>query len=220
MQCQEFEAVLEQTSDLPLPAEAASHAAQCANCRTLTADFNMIASAARELREPEQEPPARVWASLRLQLEAEGILHAPEHLAAAAGKNAGWFSGVLAWMRQPALVASYAAFMVLAAGMAWEQSTRDDIATQPEPPSAATLQTQNKLNNLEVQTETDLQTMDPEVSASLKRDLDIVNNFIAVCEKAVHDEPQDDAARQYLYGAYQQKAELLTAAMDHTRNGD
>jgi hypothetical protein len=219
MQCQEFEAVLEQTSNLPLSAEAASHAAQCANCQALTADLNRIISAARELREPEQEPPARVWASLRLQLEAEGIIHAPEYVAPALEQNGGWLSGVLAWMRRPALVASYAAFMVLAAGLAWEQSN-PEMNTEIQPPSAATLQTQNSLNNLEAQTENDLQSMDPEVTAALKRDLKIVNNFIAVCEKAVREEPQNDTARQYLYGAYQQKAELLTAAMDHTRTGD
>jgi hypothetical protein len=219
MQCQEFEAVLEQTSNLPLSAEAASHAAQCANCQALTADLNRIISAARELREPEQEPPARVWASLRLQLEAEGIIHAPEYVAPAIEQHGGWLSGVLTWMRRPALVASYAAFMVLAAGLAWEQSN-PEMNTEIQPPSAATLQTQNSLNNLEAQTENDLQSMDPEVTAALKRDLKIVNNFIAVCEKAVREEPQNDAARQYLYGAYQQKAELLTAAMDHTRTGD
>lgn len=219
MQCQEFEAVLEQAGNLPLPAEATSHAAKCANCQALTADLNKIISAARDLREPEKEPPARVWASLRLQLEAEGIIHAPEYVASAAEQNAGWFSGVLAWMRRPALVASYAAFMVLAAGLAWEQSN-PEMNTEIQPPSAATLQTQNSLNNLEAQTETDLKSMDPEVTAALKRDLKIVNNFIAVCEKAVREEPKNDAARQYLYGAYQQKAELLTAAMDHTRTGD
>lgn len=219
MQCQEFEAVLEQSSGLPLPAEAGSHLAQCANCQSLAADLNTITSVARELREPEQEPPARLWANLRLQLESEGIIHAPEHVTPAAEQHPGWLSGVLAWMRQPALVASYAAFMVLAAGLAWEQST-PEMDTRPEPPSAATLQTQKNLNQLEAQTESDLQSMDPEVTATLKRDLTIVNNFIAVCEKAVREEPRNDAARQYLYGAYQQKAELLTAAMDHTRTGD
>jgi hypothetical protein len=219
MQCQEFEAVLEQTSDLPLSAEAAAHVAECPQCQGLTADLNKIMLAARELREAEQEPPARVWASLRLQLEIEGIIHAPVIVTPSAEPWAGWISGVVAWMHQPALVASYAAFMVLAAGLAWEQST-PEMETQPQPPSAATLQTRNSLNTLEAQTQTDLQSMDPEVNAAVQRDLKIVNNFIAVCEKAVRDEPQNDAARQYLYGAYQQKAELLTAAMDHTRTGE
>jgi hypothetical protein len=30
----------------------------------------------------------------------------------------------------------------------------------------------------------------------------------------VNEEPQDDLAREYLSGAYQQKAELLSAMMD------
>jgi hypothetical protein len=41
-----------------------------------------------------------------------------------------------------------------------------------------------------------------------------VDDFIADCERRVKEEPQDDLAREYLSGAYQQKAELLAAMMD------
>jgi hypothetical protein len=54
----------------------------------------------------------------------------------------------------------------------------------------------------------------------LRRDLKIVNDFIAVCEKAVREEPKDETARQYLYGAYQQKSQLLTAATEHSWTGE
>jgi UTP:GlnB (protein PII) uridylyltransferase len=116
-------------------------------------------------------------------------------------------------------VATYAALMVLAAGLAWEQSIREpDIQTDVA--SATALNTQNSLNQLEAQTVSDLETTNPEVNAGLRRDLKIVNDFIAVCQKAVREEPQDETARQYLYGAYQQKSELLAAAMAHSRIGD
>jgi hypothetical protein len=65
-----------------------------------------------------------------------------------------------------------------------------------------------------------LDSASPEINSALKKDLEVVNNFIAQCEKAVREEPQDQDARQYLYGAYQQKAELLAVAMDHTRPGE
>jgi hypothetical protein len=52
------------------------------------------------------------------------------------------------------------------------------------------------------------------VDASLRENLQKVDDFIADCERRVKEEPQDDLAREYLSGAYQQKAELLSAMMD------
>jgi hypothetical protein len=52
------------------------------------------------------------------------------------------------------------------------------------------------------------------VDASLRENLQKVDDFIADCERRVREEPQDDLAREYLSGAYQQKAELLSAMMD------
>jgi hypothetical protein len=219
MQCQEFEAVLEQASDQPLSGEAAAHLSQCESCRALTADFETITALARELTEPEVEPPARIWNQLRSQLETEGIIRIPEHVSHAEKEKASWLTGVLAWVRRPALVAIYAALMVLAAGLAWEKANPPAV-TQTDTASTATANTQNSLNQLEAQTENDLETTNPEVNAALHRDLKIVNDFIAVCEKAVREEPQDETARQYLYGAYQQKSELLAAAMAHRRIGE
>lgn len=223
MLCQEFEAVLEQTSDQPIPAEAAAHAAQCGNCRSLAADLESIAAAARELTVPLDEPPSRIWIRLRAQLEEEGIIR-PEAIVPAGfaeddTEKQSWLARLGAWMRRPALVATYAAFMVLAAGIAWEHS-KTDPGTVTEPSVIAEQNTHESLNRLEAQTTNDLQTLNPEANAALQRDLKIVDDFIAVCEKALHDEPRDDSARQYLYGAYQQKSELLTAAMQHGRTGE
>jgi hypothetical protein len=215
MLCQEFEAVLEQTNDQALPAEAAMHLEQCGNCRALTSDIEAIVAAARELAEPVEEPPARVWLQLRTQLESEGIIRAQETEDAEVQVERGKVSSIWAWMRRPALVATYAAFMVLAAGLAWQTLTPDNET----PPPISTAMTSN-LNRLEALTVSDLKTLDPESSAALRRDLDIVNNFIAVCEKAVRAEPQNEDAKQYLYGAYQQKSELLAAAMEHGRTGE
>jgi hypothetical protein len=214
MQCNEFEAVLEQTSGQPLPAEASAHSAQCGNCRALAADLETITRVARELAEPLEDAPARIWLELRGQLEAEGIIrtHAPEK-DAAPQKQAG-FAGILAWMRRPAVIAVYAAVMVFAAVVAWEQFPVD--SPPPSVPTAATY----GLDRLETQAVSDLESASPEVNTALRKDFEVVNKFIAECEKAVREEPQDQDARQYLYGAYQQKAELLAVAMDHTRSGE
>lgn len=47
------------------------------------------------------------------------------------------------------------------------------------------------------------------MTAALYENLAMVDNYISLCEKSVRDEPQSEMARDYLYGAYQQKADLL-----------
>jgi hypothetical protein len=216
MQCQKFESVLEQASEQLMPAEAAAHLKQCENCRSLTADLEAITAMARELSVPDEEPPARVWTQLRAQLECEGIIRTPELQHAEAART-GWFAGVLTWMRRPVMVAAYAAIMVFVAGLAWQHYQNVDDPNQFPPAAVAT---QNNLNKLEAQTMGDLQTIDPDANVKLRRDLKIVNDFIAVCEKAVREEPKDETARQYLYGAYQQKSQLLAAATEHSWTGE
>jgi hypothetical protein len=55
---------------------------------------------------------------------------------------------------------------------------------------------------------------DSAVDVSLRQSLDIVDQFIADCEQRMKDDPRDDLTREYLSGAYQQKAQLLSAMME------
>src|SRR5271163_4544736 len=73
MRCNDVADVLELEGLAPLPDSARQHVAECPACQGLLADFGSIVAAARDLPS-EVEPPARVWISLRAQLEAEGII--------------------------------------------------------------------------------------------------------------------------------------------------
>src|SRR5712671_8233108 len=73
MQCKEVEVVLEQEGCLPVPEAARAHLAGCNSCRNLVADLTAIIATAH-LLPAEVEPPPRVWTSLRVQLEQEGII--------------------------------------------------------------------------------------------------------------------------------------------------
>jgi hypothetical protein len=64
-----------------------------------------------------------------------------------------------------------------------------------------------------------LRRQDTAVTNSIRRNLQIVDNFIAICEKSVREQPDNQMAREYLYGAYQQKAELLATAMNRSLTG-
>jgi hypothetical protein len=59
----------------------------------------------------------------------------------------------------------------------------------------------------------------PVVTASLHDNLAIVDNYIALCEKSVREEPESEIARDYLYDAYQQKASLLAQMTERGLNG-
>ena len=60
---------------------------------------------------------------------------------------------------------------------------------------------------------------DPVVTASLHDNLAIVDNYIALCEKSVREEPENEVARDYLYSAYEQKADLLAQMTERGVNG-
>ena len=62
-------------------------------------------------------------------------------------------------------------------------------------------------------------TFSPEVTSDLRRDLTIVDNDIALCEKSVQEKPESEIARDYLYSAYQQKADLLAQISEHGDEG-
>ena len=76
-----------------------------------------------------------------------------------------------------------------------------------------------QLDSAEQTTVTSFGRSNPAASAALHKDLAIVDNYIALCEKSVSEEPENEAARDYLYEAYQQKADLLAEMSDRGEEG-
>lgn len=213
MHCTEFELTYGDVGRAGLPAAAAQHVDECAACRNLAADLDLIRSKARELAIEPQQAPARVWANLRAQLRAEGIIREQ------ASVNSGWES-VLAWLRRPYVVGAYAAFALLALGVTWQPSNEAGVQAVASLAGPESSVTQRNLDAMEKAFTTGSAHSTSAVDVALRKNLSVVDNFIAVCEKAVKQEPHNEVARQYLYGAYQQKAELLNTAMEHSLTGE
>ena len=76
MECKDVEAVLEQEGLSALRPAAREHLAGCEGCRELLADLSAIVVAAKRIP-AEEDPPERIWVSLRAHLEAEGIIRQP-----------------------------------------------------------------------------------------------------------------------------------------------
>jgi hypothetical protein len=203
MQCKEVEAVLEKEGFVPVPQVARAHVASCSSCQSLVADLTSIVATAH-LLPADVEPPARVWAFLRARLEHEGIIRTRE-------SQVPWWQGFSELLRARALATAAVGFLIVVAAVLQLR--------HPAAPSVA-----RNVHSIYDDTSLVLNSDEAQLSrlvgspslldASLRQNLDIVDNFIADCERRVKEEPQDDLAREYLSGAYQQKAELLSVMME------
>ena len=70
------------------------------------------------------------------------------------------------------------------------------------------------MDTAEQNTLSGLDEPNPVVAASFHKNLVLVDNYIKLCEKSVREEPQNELARDYLYDAYHQKADLLDQISD------
>jgi hypothetical protein len=214
MQCKDVEFVVEQEGLAPLPEAAKAHLATCVHCQDFVSDLATIVSVANELP-AEIAPPARVWVSLRAQLELEGIIKTP--VVSAAGERPSWWHRFNDLFRSRALATAAVGLTIVAAGVL---QLRQPVEAPPVSPAqqwpGPFAQTAKVLNEQEV----DLRNMQlaggstSRVDDSLRLNLQQVDDFIADCERHVSAAPQDELAREYLSNAYQQKAELLSAMMD------
>jgi hypothetical protein len=214
--------MLEEWPDGPLPAAAAAHLDDCRECRQLFDDLERIRIAGMEWGSDEVAPPESLWMSLQAQLASEGLIR-PQ--AAGAGWFGSWFGTAPRWALAGASVSLLLIASMLATYRANESAGTDFHVRAVV---AAHLSIPNATENLIA---TDLgKTLDgdlkrvfdvlpernPLLASSLRKNLGIVDNLIAVCEKSVREQPNDEMARDYLYGAYEQKAVLLATATDRS----
>ncbi|NDQ55682.1 MAG: hypothetical protein GZ088_01255 [Acidipila sp.] len=227
MQCQQFMEGAADWMEGHWSSEAQAHRSACAQCGALLADLEAIQHAAPLLAEPFAEPPERVWLSVRAQLQAEGILRTQRS----------WLDRLkdsFTLAPRPVMAGAYAA--LFAAGVALffatshhpsnnplaQLATRNSASPLASTPTAAPPDSvySAQLANVELNTMGSVRAQDPAIADSYRQNLAIVDNFIAVCEKRVQQDPQNSVAREYLLNAYQQKADLLAAMVDRGTLGD
>ncbi|MGC1416780.1 MAG: hypothetical protein WA817_15955 [Candidatus Acidiferrum sp.] len=241
MQCKDIELVLEQEGLEPLPEEARAHLAECRECRSYVADLTSLVDAAKKLPS-EIAPPARVWLSLRAQLEEEGIIKTPAEVIPV--ERASFWQSIGEFFRSRALVTASVGIVIVAAVVF---QVRRDRAIVVEPPVqvarvAPAPAVQNPVQKAAAQPETQpeappvfasaaraLDDQEPvatgmilastsPVDVSLRDNLKKVDEFIADCERHLKEQPDDELTREYLSAAYEQKAELLSAMIERGRS--
>jgi hypothetical protein len=193
----------------------------CTDCRLLWSDLEAIRTAGMDWGSEEVAPPEHLWISLRVQMESEGlILRSP----ARAGWWATWFGTGPRW----ALAGASISLLLIAAMLASLQtnmSEGENFRAALLPAHLIAPRATERLVEADLGKTLDgdlkrvfasLPERNPLLASSLRENLGIVDNLIAVCEKSVREQPNDEMTRDYLYGAYEQKAVLLATAMDRS----
>ena len=208
MKCNEFLDQFDAWMEGDRSPQAREHARNCADCSGLAADLSAIRQAAPMLAADDTEPPARLWASLRAELEREGLISGPA--AQPGARHSSWGAPWLAVLSQPAFAIVYLALLVAAAFAlsVFPNSGLDEISWIRSTQNA-TMPLSAQLDTAEQSAISSYAGSQSLVSASLHQNLAVVDNYIALCEKSVREQPENEMARDFLYQAYQQKADLL-----------
>ena len=201
------------------PSDARAHLLTCGDCRSLAADLDAIQKTAQSFAFDDVKPSPRVWLAVREQLEREGLIR-PDRQPVPARGSASWLDVVFAAVPRPVIAGAYlAALIAVGVALTGPASSNLNDARWLSRTENSTQPLSAQLDTAEQDTSSALTNIDPVVAASLHKNLAIVDNYIALCEKSVREDPQDENARDYLYGAYQQKADLLAQMSDRGDNG-
>ncbi len=213
--CKDFQGRFEPSDDSPRndsppDLRVQAHLRDCPSCRSFIEDLGKIRAAGARLAASDPEPPARIWFSLRAELEKEGLIRDTPAKSPSKSWLGELFSGRFTVLPRPVLAGGYlAALLAIAFGLSGPINSRinrqrwlDGTQSSTEPLSA-------QLMTAEKASFSSLPASETPVTASLHQNLEIVDNYISLCENSVREEPENELAREYLYEAYQQKADLL-----------
>lgn len=193
-------------------AELELHVDTCAGCRALLDDLQKIHDAAAAL--PVLDAPDRAWLQIAGRLRQEGrIADAPP--ARATDRSYGlWLAAAAA-----VILAVASALLVLprfAAGPAPQTAAAPaggtgtpSVETVQNQVDAAQQQFERAIADLEKVARANQDALDPETSATIDKNLGIIDQAIAENRAAVTSEPASVAARETLFQALRSKVSLL-----------
>lgn len=209
--------------DLELPAfiegedrpMVVSHASECPFCSVVLADLRLIQSQLHDVF--LEDPPARVWSNVRATLASEGILREP-----ATGWR-GWIpqGGLLRYAAPFAALASLVLFSTVLLLRPTSLVPPASVGSTHSPAVSGvaadieTLSPPEGLVMMEKSYHAREKSLDPVVLVSYQKGLKSLDNSIEECEASVKKDPGDALAREYLATAYEQKAAVLSAALEY-----
>jgi hypothetical protein len=234
---QSVQALIEGDLDPEQQRALEAHAAGCAACRTLTADLEAIrdASGALERRTPSKD----VWARIQLQLTAEPAFQkaaaerrAREAEAAAHVKHWNWPVLAMAASLLLALVTGSLYVVSLSRGTATPATTAkapgnatsgDLVQSIENELDQAAAHYEKAIAGLEQVANASDSPLDPELMATLKANLGVIDQAINESRTALKTQPSNQLAQESLFEAFRRKVSLLQdtiALMNEMRKGN
>jgi anti-sigma-K factor RskA len=230
------------TLDEAVRAEAEAHLDGCEDCRALLADLRKVQRAAGSL-EPVV-PPADAWARVLERLQADPAFATTSASSRRAPRSAGvgyrsmaWLAmaallvlavgGALVYMvRQPAPPASTSTAGTQDAGSATATVNADpnDLVQSVEIElQAAASHYEKAITSLELVANASDSPLDPDVTATLRANLQVIDAAIADSRTALRAQPDSQFAQESLFDAFRRKVSLLQdtiALMNEMRKGN
>lgn len=212
-------------------AELDQHLTQCASCKAFVDDIQRIHDVAASLDRPA--PPAGVWLQVAGRLRQEGRVQAPAPVQR--GRQARYaIFGIAAGL----IVAIAGSLFLLVPYLRTPDATTQQAAATPAGGNAAGTDSvqsieehfrlaeqhmQTGIAKLEEAARLDQGVMDPQTAATLKKNLELIDQAIAESRAALRAEPQSTIARDSLFNALRRKVALLQdtiALINEMRKGD
>lgn len=205
MSCQhylgEINAWVDGTLDRVERREIEDHLAACESCRALAADLRRV----RELggRLERMTPPPALWERISEEIGREPrkrpVLRSVVWMPLAAAAVLAVAIGFTAWRQQPA-----------APAVAGPGQTAVDLANSVEEELRLAAQHyENAIVGLERLARDRQQLLDPQVAATLHRNLQVIDAAISESRTALQEQPTNDSAQQSLFDAFRTKIALL-----------
>jgi hypothetical protein len=194
-------------------AELEMHLDACAGCRALLTDLQRIHDAAAAL--PALDAPDRAWLQIAGRLRQEGRIREGAPPAVARPRYLGWLASAAAVMLAAGAyfvvanrTAEAPAPLVATAPAGGETPARSVESVQNEV-EAAQQQFEKAIAELEKVAKANRDALDPGTSATIEKNLGIIDQAIADNRAAVRSEPTSVAARETLFEVLRQKVTLL-----------
>jgi anti-sigma factor RsiW len=181
-------------------ADVDAHIASCRECSAVVDDLRRVRSAVRQL--PSLEPPHDAWPRIERALRASGTSRRPA--------------------RWPWLAAAAAVILVVLGGMKladrWRHPAPTDIASSGEIPTAQSVEAelrqaeqhyQKAIAGLEQIANAEKGSLDPQVAATLEKNLAVVDQAISESRAALKTQPASEPAQASLLDSFKAKIALL-----------
>jgi putative zinc finger protein len=243
MHCNDFAesigALADGTLDPAARPRVEAHVEACAECRQLLDDLRALGREASAL--PPEPLPASLWPRVAARLRDQGVHGGPAESRRARAAFWQWAAvaallivavgaGVLVtWSRRPPTPVSNTA-----ASEPHTDSGLGPASTGNSPPPGSVQGIEMELrmaeehyeraiSGLEQVARADENALDPQVAATVKRNLEVIDGAIAESRTALKTEPQNQPARESLFDALRRKIVLLQdtiALMNEMRKGN